>query len=124
MSGTVRTNTSTHPGRCTSALESAVRAALDTIHDPCSVRTGKPLGLVAMGLIESVAIDDASIGIRIVVTGPGCFFYFQFAESIERALADIAGSREIDVAIDDSILWTRERMREPVRTIAIHPVGA
>jgi metal-sulfur cluster biosynthetic enzyme len=104
--------------------EAAIWAALDTIHDPCSVRTGKPLGLVAMGLIESVEIDAASVRIRMVVTGPGCFFYFQFAESIERALDGIAGGREIDVAIDDAILWTRDRMRDPIRTIAIHPVGA
>ena len=107
-----------------SALEAAIWSALDTIHDPCSVRTGKPLGLVAMGLIESIAVDDTSIAIGMVVTGPGCFFYFQFAECIERALDGIAGGREIDVTIDDAILWTRDRMRDPIRTIAIHPVGA
>jgi metal-sulfur cluster biosynthetic enzyme len=109
-----------------SPLAAAVWSALDRIHDPCSVRTGRPLGLVAMGLIESVAIDEASIRIRMVVTGPGCFFYFQFAEAIERALDSIAGRREIDVAIDDSILWTRERMGAAmgagVHTIAIRPV--
>jgi metal-sulfur cluster biosynthetic enzyme len=98
------------------ASEEAVRQRLDTILDPCSVRMGDPRGLVGMGLVESIAIDDETIRIRLVLTGPGCFFYFQFADAIEVALAPLAGGRRIDVDIDDSVLWTRDRMRViPVR---------
>ncbi len=92
-------------------LESTVRALLDTIHDPCSVRMGSPRGLVGMGLVERVEIDDAAIRIALVLTGPGCFFYFQFVDAIERALAPVAGGRTIEVTVDDSILWTRDRMQ-------------
>jgi metal-sulfur cluster biosynthetic enzyme len=97
-------------------LEDTVRRLLDTVHDPCSVRMGQPLGLVGMGLIESVAIDDDAIRIRMVLTGPGCFFYFQFADQIASALVSVADGRDIDVVIDDTILWTRERMNAiPIR---------
>lgn len=90
--------------------EAAVKERLDTILDPCSVRMGKPRGLVGMGLVESVAIDEAQIRVRLVLTGPGCFFYFQFADAIDDALTPIADGRRIDVAIDDTVLWTQDRM--------------
>ena len=99
--------------------EASVRKLLDTIHDPCSVRMGSPRGLVGMGLVESIAIDDEAIRIRLVLTGPGCFFYFQFADAIDVALAPVAGGRQIDVAIDDTVLWTKDRMSAiPIRGMA------
>lgn len=90
--------------------EDTVLRLLDAVQDPCSVRMGKPRGLVGMGLVESVTIDERTIGIRLVLTGPGCFFYFQFADCITRVLEPVACGRDIDVAIDDTILWTKERM--------------
>lgn len=99
--------------------DAIVRERLDTILDPCSVRMGAPRGLVAMGLVEAIAIDDAAIRIRLVLTGPGCYFYFQFAEAITAALAPVAGGREVDVAIDDTVLWTPDRMSAiPIRATA------
>jgi metal-sulfur cluster biosynthetic enzyme len=99
--------------------EASVLRLLDAVQDPCSVRMGNPLGLVGMGLVEAVNIDDDSIGIRLVLTGPGCFFYFQFAECITRALEPLAAGRAIDVTIDDTILWTKERMNViPIRNAA------
>ncbi len=99
--------------------EAAIMQVLDTIHDPCSVRMGHPRGLVGMGLVESVVIDDEAIRIRLVLTGPGCFFYFQFADAIDGALGAIADGRRIDVGIDDSVLWTKDRMRAiPIRATA------
>lgn len=99
-------------------LHDTVMQLLDTVQDPCSVRMGKPLGLVAMGLVESVAIDGEAIRIRMILTGPGCFFYFQFADQITRTLAPVAEGRDIDVIIDDTILWTRDRMTAiPVRSV-------
>jgi metal-sulfur cluster biosynthetic enzyme len=100
-------------------LEDTVVQLLDTVQDPCSVRMGKPLGLVSMGLVESVAIDDQAIRIRMVLTGPGCFFYFQFADCIAKRLEAIAEGRDIDVVIDDAILWTKDRMNTiPIRRVA------
>jgi metal-sulfur cluster biosynthetic enzyme len=96
--------------------DAAIRQALDRILDPCSVRMGTPRGLVAMGLVEAVEVADDAIRIRLVLTGPGCFFYFQFADAITGALAPLAGGRQIDVAIDDTVLWTKDRMSAiPVR---------
>ena len=90
--------------------EDTVLRLLDQVQDPCSVRMGKPLGLVGMGLVESVTIDESTIAIRLVLTGPGCFFYFQFADSIAKLLEPVKSGREIDVTIDDTVLWTKDRM--------------
>jgi metal-sulfur cluster biosynthetic enzyme len=63
-----------------------------------------------MGLVESIAIENDAIRIRLVLTGPGCFFYFQFADAIEATLAPVAAGRRVEVDIDDTVLWTRDRM--------------
>jgi metal-sulfur cluster biosynthetic enzyme len=91
-------------------LHDTVMRLLDTVQDPCSARMGAPLGLVEMGLVESVVIEDTVIRIRMILTGPGCFFYFQFADQITRTLEPVAEGRGVDVVIDDAILWTRDRM--------------
>lgn len=95
------------------SLERSVWDRLDTVRDPCSVRMGKPLGLVQMGLVESVVVEADAIRVRLVLTGPGCVFYFRFAEDIERVLAPVAAGRDIDVAIEDAIMWTADRMHPP-----------
>jgi metal-sulfur cluster biosynthetic enzyme len=106
-------------GAVVTPSESIIRTRLDTILDPCSVRMGKPRGLVGMGLVESIAIDAEAIRIRLVLTGPGCYFYFQFADAITDALAPIAGGRQVDVAIDDTVVWTKDRMSAiPIRAMA------
>lgn len=97
-------------------LEATVRELLDTVVDPCSARMGAPRGLVGMGLVQAVAIEPATIRVSLVLTGPGCFYYFQFADAIERALESVAGGRSIEVDIDERQMWTPERMRPaPIR---------
>jgi metal-sulfur cluster biosynthetic enzyme len=103
------------------SLDDTVWQLIDTVQDPCSVRMGKPRGLVGMGLVESVTVDDAAIRIRLVLTGPGCMFYFQFADEIERLLKPVAEGRDIDVGIDDRAMWTSDRMRPP--SIRITPAA-
>ena len=99
--------------------EAGIRQLLDSVLDPCSVRMGKPRGLVGMGLVESIAVEETAIRIRLVLTGPGCFFFFQFADAISAALEPIANGRESDVAIDDTVLWTQDRMGViPIRATA------
>lgn len=98
-------------GGSVSRLEKAILQRIDTVYDPCSVRMGQPLGLVAMGLVEAPVIENDAIRIRLVLTGPGCFFYFQFADEIERVLAPIADGRTIEVSIDDTVMWTPDRVR-------------
>lgn len=100
-------------------LEARVRECLDTVIDPCSARMGAPLGLVAMGLVQRVAIDDATVRVSLVLTGPGCFYFFQFADAIERALGPVAGGRSIEVDIDEREQWTPGRMQSiPLRVRA------
>lgn len=102
-----------------SGLHTAVVALLDGIPDPCSVRLGRPRGLVGMGLVESVTIDEDIIRVGLVLTSPLCAYYFQFADDIRRALVPVAGGREIDVVIDDSVMWTPDRLR--IHAMPIHP---
>lgn len=101
------------------ALEGAIRERLDGILDPCSVRMGQPRGLVGMGLVEAIVVDERAIRIRLVLTSPGCIYYFQFADSIEAALAPIAQGRSIEVDIDDTILWTAERLQGAKQSVGV-----
>ena len=92
------------------SLEDSVWELLDTVRDPCSVRMGKPLGLVGMGLVESAVVDDDAIRVRLVLTSPGCVFYFQFVDAIAQVLEPVAEGRDIDVTIDYTVMWTADRM--------------
>lgn len=63
------------------------------------------------GLVSMAAVVEAdAIRVRLVLTGPCCVLYFQFADDIKRVLEPIAEGRDIDVAIDDTVMWTADRM--------------
>jgi metal-sulfur cluster biosynthetic enzyme len=106
------------------ALEESAWRLLDTVQDPCSVRMGKPLGLVGMGLVESITVEETVIRISLVLTGPGCVFYFRFADEITRLLEPLAEGREVDIAINDAVMWTADRMKPaPLRRMDAEKAG-
>jgi metal-sulfur cluster biosynthetic enzyme len=85
----------------------AIRRALDTIGDPCSVAQGVPMGLDEMGLVERVDLDDeghATIALRL--TSPTCFMVGYFdVEARDRALA-VPGVRSVTITTDRGVRWT------------------
>jgi metal-sulfur cluster biosynthetic enzyme len=89
--------------------ESAVRAALDTIVDPCSVIAGAPGGLDEMGLVRAVEIIEtpggAQVDVTIGVTEPTCLMGAVFLRDAEAALRSLPGVAAVAVHLDPTLRY-------------------
>jgi len=87
------------------AIEEAVRAALDSVVDPCSEVAGVPAGLCEMGLVRSLEIDrdvgGAAVRIRIGVTEPTCLMGPALATGARERVAAVPGVARVDVTLCD-----------------------
>jgi metal-sulfur cluster biosynthetic enzyme len=98
------------------ARREQVLRALDEIHDPCSVAIGRPVGLVAMGIIDAVAIAGDAVAVTVLPTFPDCLFRGVFEEKIERVLAALPWCRGASVAFRPADHgWDETRMSPEAR---------
>jgi metal-sulfur cluster biosynthetic enzyme len=102
------------------SLEETIRRALETIVDPCSRAMGAPTGLVSLGLVKEVEIEehegrDASVRVTLCITEPGCLMAAVFQEAAQRRLCSLAGVAEVDVLVDHGHVWDREQMEPEYR---------
>lgn len=90
--------------------EGQVRDRLRNVIDP---EVG--IGIVDLGLIYDVAIDDQTISITMTMTTPACPLGSYLQQSAEYALADLAGQRliEIDLVVDPP--WDPEMITQEGR---------
>lgn len=88
----------------------AVRAALDRVHDPCSVAAGAALGLGEMGLVRSCEVDDDTVRVTIGVTGPGCTFVGLLLDRAAEAVRAVPGVRAVDVQLDPAFVWDPDHL--------------
>jgi len=99
--------------------EAEVRAALDEIHDPCSVVAGAPAGLDEFGLVTSVSIepepDGAAVRVTVGVTEPSCLMAVTFIRDARNKLAALPGVTHADVSLDPGLRWTENRLRPEYR---------
>jgi metal-sulfur cluster biosynthetic enzyme len=103
---------------------------LDQIHDPCSVSIGRPIGLVGMGIIETVAVDGDRVAVTVLPTFPDCLFRGVFEAEIEARVGALPWCRSVRVAFappdrtwDESRLTSDAlrqlgRKRRPARSTA------
>ena len=105
---------------------SEVLDALDTIHDPCSVAIGQPIGLVGMGIIDGVLIDGDAVAVEVLPTFPDCLFRGVFEERIEAKLASLAWCRRVTVTFRPAAeSWDETRMSEEARRrLGRHAINA
>lgn len=93
-----------------SALEARVRAALDDVRDPCSVVAGVPAGLVEMGLVRSLEVDDgpdgAVVRVAIGVTEPTCLMGPSFVTGARERLAAEPGIAHVEVELSADPDWS------------------
>lgn len=87
---------------------------LRTVTDPCSLGLGAPIDIWSLGLVEDVTVTDRIARIRLVLTDPSCVFFRAIRDHITAALDDLAGLDGVEVALDATILWTPDRMKETV----------
>jgi len=88
-----------------------VLALLDEIHDPCSVSIGHPIGLVAMGIIEHVAIAGDAVIVTVLPTFPDCLFRGVFEAEIETRARGLPWCRSVTFAFAPADQgWDESRM--------------
>ncbi len=90
--------------------ETAVRAELNQILDPCSVVAGASAGIEEMGLIRALSVDQApggvAVEVRIGVTEPGCMMGASFAIRARERLEALPGVAAVTVELDHEADWT------------------
>ena len=93
-----------------------VERVLNEIVDPCSAACGVPIGLVDMGIVESVDVRDDGISVGLLPTFPGCLFTAVFADEIGRRLGELEWSGQVKIEVAaGSTLWDEERMLPAAR---------
>lgn len=91
--------------------DAALRAVLDTIHDPCSAANGTPMGLGEMGLIDTLMIDgDGAVTIRLRLTSPFCHMIGFFKQEAQARLLALPGVTEVTLSADNGLDWSPDRM--------------
>jgi metal-sulfur cluster biosynthetic enzyme len=94
-----------------SDLLDRVDAALDAVHDPCSVAVNAPLGIRDMGLVLERRVDEGGRAyIRLCVTGPSCILVGSIIRGIEERVSALDGISAVQVAIDAGHIWTEDDM--------------
>jgi metal-sulfur cluster biosynthetic enzyme len=101
------------------SLKQTIWSRLEAIVDPCSRASGAPAGLVSMGLVGGVTIqenpDGACVHVTLYITEPGCMMGALFQLTAERALAELPGVTAVQVAVDYSHVWSPEQMTPEYR---------
>ena len=95
-------------------LREAISSCLEAIVDPCSAASGAPAGLISMGLVGDVRIEErgqgAHVDVTLYLTEPGCLVGALFQVTAQRDLAALPGIESVDVQIDHAHLWDPTQM--------------
>ena len=101
------------------ALRSAIRTRLETIIDPCSAAAGAPAGLISMGLVGDLIIEEgpagAHIDLTLFITEPGCMMGAVFQQTAQSELASLPGVGSVEVRVDYTHVWDRDQMTPAYR---------
>jgi metal-sulfur cluster biosynthetic enzyme len=73
------------------------------------------LGLVDLGLIYGVKINDAEVSIDLTLTSPGCPIASEIMGDIEKVLLKLKGVSKVDVNLVFDPPWTPEKMSAEAR---------
>ncbi|AOL23841.1 Metal-sulfur cluster biosynthetic enzyme [Erythrobacter litoralis] len=88
-------------------LDDRIRIELDRVKDPCSVASGRPTGLVEMGLVLGWEIEDRTLRVTFCVTFPGCTMAPHFIEAAREALEQFDEFDRVETRVDTDHIWRR-----------------
>jgi metal-sulfur cluster biosynthetic enzyme len=97
-------------GRVDGPDESAIRAALERIVDPCSIATGVPISLVEMGLVKEITSSDGDVTIVLQLTSPICWQGANILSSVDQAVGALPGARSVKCVLDPAAQWMPDMM--------------
>lgn len=93
------------------ALEQRIRARLDQVKDPCSVSSGRPMGLDEMGLVRSVDVSaDGEVTVVLRLTSPFCEMIGFLKSSAIGEIEQLPGVASVAVESDSGFEWSPEDM--------------
>lgn len=87
-------------------LDERIAAALDRIHDPCSIAAGRPTGLMRMGLVLGWEARGRVLHVRFAVTFAGCTMAPHFTGAARKALEAFPEFDRVETVVDTSHIWT------------------
>ncbi len=97
-----------------------IESAINSIPDPCSVAAHSPMGLVEMGLLEKLEIDDGGeVTVRLRLTSPTCLQVGYFSHEITERVGVLEGVTSVVVTNDLGLDWTPD-MIAPEAAAARH----
>lgn len=90
---------------CLRPSTAAIRQALDDIVDPCSIATGAPIGLVAMGLVSDIRLGAAGCTVVLRVTSPLCMQMPMIMDAVDRRLRTLDNIGAVECIVDPALDW-------------------
>lgn len=98
------------------ATSSAVRDAIATVIDPCSIAAKVPLNVFELGLVRdwTVAVDG-HVSVTVSPTAPSCILIGSIVRGIEERVAAVPGVTTVDVEIDGGTVWSPDLMTAAAR---------
>ena len=73
------------------------------------------IGIVDLGLVYDVSIDDVAVVVTMTMTTPACPLGAYLQGAVEQSLADVVGHRLIDVQLVFDPPWTTDMITPPGR---------
>jgi metal-sulfur cluster biosynthetic enzyme len=94
------------------------QTALNAIVDPCSRGANLPVGIVDMGLVETLDVTGGHVHIRLMPTYPGCLFIGFFEVEATNRLKQLPWCEDVSVeqvSVAEGV-WTEDRMSPAARS--------
>lgn len=96
--------------------EALVRAKLNEIHDPCSVASGRPIGLCDMGIIDRIDLGaNGEVAVRLRLTSPSCLMIGFFVKAVNEMVGALPGVTRVSVSHDAGEVWEPEMMSQHIQ---------
>jgi metal-sulfur cluster biosynthetic enzyme len=105
------------------ALRARVMKAINDVLDPCSEVASTPIGLVDMGMIESVQLQaqGGSVNpawhaeIRFGLTEPGCMMAVSLMPKIRQAVLSVKGVSTVQVNLLPDFVWNPTQLENSLK---------
>lgn len=111
-----RSQTVSAGGEAAAVRRAEVEHLVNDIVDPCSGAAGVPIGLVDMGIVQSIAVRGDEVSMSLLPTFGGCLYVGLFEEEIRRRLKGLEWCRSVQlVSLSGREIWTEDLMRAGAR---------
>ncbi|HEY1970300.1 MAG TPA: iron-sulfur cluster assembly protein [Pseudonocardia sp.] len=92
-----------------------VRAALNTVIDPCSAAMGDDLSLVELGMVYEIGIETGTVTVDLLFDDPMCLYLAPIHDAIRRKVRALPGVVAVVIDQSERELWTEDRIEPAAR---------